>query len=78
MLKKGKYLSDSAKSLTGHTSKLCNILTYDEISFDNYWLRILLDRLLGELNPVVDNEKRIIGPENLVIQRNTVQILLEN
>lgn len=68
----------SSKPLPGHASELGNILSVDHISLYDNWLGVLLHWLLGELNSIVDDKKRVVGSKNLVVEGNSVQVLFKD
>lgn len=64
--------------MPGHSSKLGDILGMDHIGLDDDWFGVFLDGFLGELDSVVDNEERVVASEDLVVERDSVQILFED
>ena len=49
----------------------------DNIALNNNRPIILLDRFLRQLYPVIDNKQRVVSPEDLVVKRDPIQVLLE-
>ena len=47
------------------------------ICIDNSGLTGFFDWLLSDLNTIVDNEKRVVCSQHLVVQGNSVQVLFQ-
>ena len=67
----------SLEPLRRHPAQLIHIIGMHHIRINNSRLPRLLHRLLRNLYPVIHNKQRIVGPQHLVIERNPVQILLQ-
>ena len=64
--------------MPGHSAQLGNILGMNYIRLYDDWFGVLLNGLLGELDPIIDDEQRIVASENLVVEGDSVQVLFEN
>lgn len=60
-----------------HSAKLVHIIGVHCVGVDDGGGTGLLDWLLGYLDAVVDDEQRVVGPQHLVVQGDTVQVLLQ-
>jgi hypothetical protein len=49
----------------------------DNVGVYNCWGICIFHRLLGYLDAVVYDEQGVVGPKDLVVERNAIQVLLQ-
>jgi hypothetical protein len=62
-----KYDGESLETLGRHPSELGHVVAMNHVAFDDCGSIDLLDGFLSDIDPVVDDEKRIGCPEYLII-----------
>lgn len=67
----------SLKALRGHSSELNHVVRVNSVGVNDSWRIGLLNWFLSYLDAVVDDEQRVVSPQHLIVQRNSVQVLLK-
>lgn len=63
--------------MRGHPAELVDVLCVYKVGLNYSGMMVHLDRLLGEVDAVVDNKERVVGLEDFVVEGDAVEIVLE-
>jgi hypothetical protein len=67
----------SLEALWCHSAELVDVVGVHEVGIDDGGLVCFFDGFLGDLDAVVDDEEGVVGAEDLVVERDAVEVLFE-